>query len=400
VSDEEVVGLLTLFDQARAGGAGFEDAVRVALRGVLVSPHFLFRIEEDAGGGGASPVNDNELATRLSYFLWASMPDDELFALAEAGRLREPGVLRAQVERLLADPRSRAFAESFAGQWLGVRLLETSVKPDPRRFPEFEESLRDAMVEEPIAFFHAILRGAGRLDHFLDSDYTYLNEELAAHYGIEGVSGPAMRRVALSDRRRGGALGMGGILTLTSYPRRTSPVLRGKWVLDELLGEPPPPPPPNAGGLPADDRSRDGLTFRQRLEKHREKPECASCHARMDPIGFGLENFDPIGRWREEIRDEPIDASGELTSGASFRGPVELKAILVESRPAFARTLSEKMLAYGLGRGLEYYDRPTVIDLTRKLIESDFRTPDWLVAIVESFPFQHRRSEATRRERL
>jgi hypothetical protein len=249
------------------------------------------------------------------------------------------------------------------------------------------------MLEEVVAFFHALLRDDRPVLELLDSDYTYLNETLANHYGLDGVSGAEFRRVELSDRDRGGVLGMGAVLTLTSYPRRTSPVLRGKWVLEELLGTPPPPPPAMVKALPTDDRPRnDGLTFRQRLEKHREDPSCASCHARLDPLGFGLEHFDAIGRWRDQINDKPIDAAGELTTGESFVGAAALKAILLESkRDLFVRNFVERLLSYALHRGVEYYDAPTVNQLFEELQASEFRAASLVVAVVKSLPFQYRR---------
>jgi hypothetical protein len=322
------------------------------------------------------------------------MPDDELFALADAGTLSDPEVLDAQVQRMLADPKARAMAEDFAGQWLRVGNLEELADVDRRMFPEFTAELREAMVEEAISYVHAIFRDDRSVLELIDSDYTYLNEMLAEHYGIEGVEGAEFRRVALEDRNRGGVLGMASVLTLTSYPRRTSPVLRGKWVLEELLGTPPPPPPPMVRALPADDRIRDGLTFRQRLEQHREDPNCASCHARLDPLGFGLENFDVLGRWREEIGEEPVDASGILTTGEEFTGPAALKAILAETkRDLFVRNLSERMLSYALRRGVEYYDTPAVNRVIEELEAEDHRGAALVAAVVRSFPFQHRRNE-------
>ncbi|WP_152052710.1 DUF1592 domain-containing protein [Tautonia marina] len=396
VEDQEVDRLMRLYRLAEDRGDDFEGAVRLALRAVLVSPNFLYLIEQDRpeADDRSYRISDHELACRLSYFLWASMPDDELFALANAGTLSDPDVLDAQVHRMLADPKARAMAEDFAGQWLRVGNLEDLADVDRRLFPEFTDELREAMVEEAIAYVHAIFRDDRSVLELIDSDYTYLNEMLAEHYGIEGVEGSEFRRVALEDRNRGGVLGMASVLTLTSYPRRTSPVLRGKWVLEELLGTPPPPPPPMVRALPADDRIRDGLTFRQRLEQHREDPNCASCHARLDPLGFGLENFDVLGRWREEISEEPVDASGVLTTGEAFTGPAALKAILVETkRDLFVRNLSERMLSYALRRGIEYYDTPAVNRVIEDLEAEDYRGSALITAVVRSFPFQHRRNE-------
>jgi hypothetical protein len=295
---------------------------------------------------------------------------------------------------MLADPKSRALAEDFAGQWLRVGSLADLAEPDKKLFPEYTPELRDAMVEEAVAFVHAILHEDRPVLELLDSYYTFLNEPLAKHYGIEGVTGPDFRRVELKDRRRGGVLGMAAVLTLTSYPRRTSPVLRGKWVLEELLGTPPPPPPAMVKSLPTDDRIRNGLTFRQRLEQHRQKAECASCHARLDPLGSGLENFDVLGRWRDQVQEKPVDAAGKLTTGEEFAGAVALKAILVETkRELFVRNLVERMLSYALRRGLEYYDARAVKQIMAELEAKDYRGATLVAAVVESLPFQYRRKE-------
>ena len=390
----EVDRLMRLFQRGIARGDSFESAVRLALRAVLVSPSFLYLLDRDRTDvEGPYRVSDHELAWRLSYFLWSSSPDQELSKLAEAGRLHLPEVLALQVRRMLADPRSRELAEDFAGQWLRVGSLADLAEPDKRLFPEYTPELRDAMVEEAVSFFHAILHDDRPVVELLDSSYTYLNESLAKHYGIEGVTGPDFRRVELTDHRRGGVLGMAAVLTLTSYPRRTSPVLRGKWVLEELLGTPPPPPPAMVKSLPADDRIRNGLTFRQRLEQHRTKAECASCHARLDPLGFGLENFDVLGRWREQVQQKPVDASGKLATGEQFVGPVALKSILAETkRELFIRNLVERMLSYALRRGVEYYDSPAVKQIMAELEANDYRGAALVTAVVESFPFQYRRN--------
>jgi len=392
VEPAEVDRLLRLYDAAARRGEPFESAVRYALKAVLISPSFLFRIEKEQPTTEAYRISDYELASRLSYFLWSSTPDAELFRLAKLGKLRDPQVLDAQIQRMIQSPKSAALADSFAGQWLRVRDLQTSAQPDRRRYPTFTPSLRDAMYQETVEFFGSVLKENASLLRLLDADYTYLNEELAKHYGIPGVIGANFRRVALPDRQRGGVLTMASVLTVTSYPQRTSPVLRGKWVLEELLGAEVPPPPPNAGGLPASDAPREGLTFRQRLEKHREKPECASCHNRMDPIGFGLENFDAVGRWRTEMGGVPVDSAGVLATGEKFSGPVELRARILARKEEFARNLSEKMLAYALGRGLEPYDLPTVRKLTATLAKDDYRSATLIREIVQSYPFQYRKN--------
>lgn len=388
----EMNRLMGLYQASMKRGAKHEGAVKLALKAVLVSPNFLFRIEKDQKSVAPYPISDYELASRLSYFLWSSMPDDELFKLAAGKQLRKSDVLEKQVRRMMLSPKFGAMANSFTGQWLRVRDLYSSVAPDPKKYKEFTPSLRDAMYNETITFFQDILRRDASLLQLIDSDYTYLNEELAKHYGVEGVTGPQMQRVTLKEGRRGGVLTMGSVLTLTSFPQRTSPVLRGKWVLEELLGSPPPPPPPGAAGLSPNDAPAEGLTFRQRLEKHREKPECASCHNRMDPIGFGLENFDGIGRWREEIGGTPVDAAGVLASGEKFSGPVELKKHLLTRKDDFIRNFSERLLSYALGRGLENYDRPTVRAITTKLQQNNYRSTLLIMEIVKSYPFQSRKN--------
>ncbi|MDA1276409.1 MAG: DUF1592 domain-containing protein [Verrucomicrobia bacterium] len=390
---EEIALLMSLYEEGTRLGLGFEDSVKLALKAVLVSPKFLFRTEVDQPGDAPYRINDYELASRLSYFLWSSMPDDELFALAKDHRLSHPPVLKAQAERMILDPKSDAFASNFARQWLRVEELLLSAKPDPRRYPDFTDELRDAMMAEPVAMFRSILRENASLLDLIDSDYTFANEILARHYGIQGISGAGFQRAPLPDKNRGGVLGMGAVLTLTSYPRRTSPVLRGKWVLEELLGTPPPPPPPMVKSLPRDDRPVDGLTLRQQLEKHRSDPSCANCHKRMDPLGLGLENFDAVGQWRTEISGIPIDSSGTMATGEAFNGPEELRRILLGSRDDFVRNLTEKMLSYALGRGLDYYDTPAVRQIARTVASSDFRSSVLVNEIVGSFPFQYRRNK-------
>jgi hypothetical protein len=393
VTDAEIERFLTLFRRADERGDPFADSLRLALKAVLISPRFLFRQERDQPTSEPYRIDDFELASRLSYFLWASMPDRELLQLASTGELHEPGVLRAQVDRMLKDSRSSALAEGFAGQWLGFDKMREEVRPDKGRFPEFDFALRVAMYREPLEFFQAMVQEDRSVLELLDSDTTFVNARLAKHYGMPGVSGSKMRRVPVPDGR-GGVLGMGAILSATSLPLRTSPVLRGRYVLDELLGTPPPPPPPDAGQLPADDRQPDGMSFRQRLELHRQRAECSACHSRMDPIGFGLENFDPIGRFRSASLGQPIDAAGELPGGEKFEGAAELRQVLLKEREQFAYNLTERMLGYALGRGIEYFDLPTVNSLRDKLVEDDYRTRSLINGITESFPFQFRRNAA------
>jgi hypothetical protein len=325
------------------------------------------------------------------------MPDDELFALARSRRLRDPAVLEKQVVRMLRSPKAAAFYDGFVGQWLRTRELLTTAQPDPGKFPEFSPELRDALIQEPVQTFAALVRENRSLLRLLDADDAYLNEALAKHYGVGGVTGSELRRVPLSDGgRRGGLLGMGAVHVLTSYPQRTSPVLRGKWILSELLGTPPPPPPPVVATLSASDAPEAGLTFRRRLEKHREKPECAGCHSRMDPLGFGLENFDVLGRWREKIGSEPVDATGTLPGGTRFSGPKELKNQLLVRKEDFIRHTSEKLLSYALGRGLEPADLPAVRKMVQNLAQNDYRATLLVQEIVRSYPFTHRMSEGGR----
>ena len=391
VSAPEMARLLEFYQQTRRRGADSRTATLAAAKAVLVSPNFLFRIEKDPPGQTPAAIDDHALASRLSYFLWASMPDATLFALADAGRLSQPKVLEAQVMRMLADPKARALSEQFVGQWLGIRTLGSVAAPDPQKFPEFTPALREAMMTEPTEFFAGLVRENRSLLELLDSDYAWVNADLARHYGIPGVNGSTFIRVSLSDRRRGGVTGMAAVLTQTSYPQRTSPVLRGKWLLEEVFGTPPPPPPPLVATLSPNDEKSEGLTFRQRLEKHRKDPNCAACHARLDPLGFALENFDPIGRWRTQVSGQTVDASGELPGGVVIVGPEALKQVLLERKQLFLRHLTEKMLAYALGRGVEYYDIPAVKRITEAVASDGHRAPKLILEIVRSEPFRLRR---------
>jgi hypothetical protein len=319
------------------------------------------------------------------------MPDDTLLSLAEQRRLRAPGVLDAQVTRMLADPKASALAENFAGQWLETRNLDT-IKPDPQKFPEWGPELRDDFKTETRMFFDAILRENRPIGDFIDARYTFLNERLAKHYGIDGVTGPAFRRVELTTPERGGVLGQGSVLAVSSYPTRTSVVIRGKYILQNILGTPPPPPPPD---VPQLDEQAVGtkMSLRKQMESHRTNAICASCHSRMDPLGFALENYDAIGKWRTRDGDFPVDASGVLPDGKSFSTPAEMRKILTERIDEFARTLTEKMLVYSLGRGLERYDRPTVRQITTKLESSGYGLQTLVREVVNSLPFQSRRAE-------
>ena len=390
VSRGEVDGLLRFVDMAQKDGQSVEQGLQLAIQAALVSPNFLFHLEHETSGRQAQPVSEIELASRLSYFLWSSMPDDELLSLAEAGRLRAS--LDHQVDRMLADPRSAAFAENFAGQWLETRNLDV-VNPDPEKFPEWSPELRDAMKRETSMFFEYVLRENRPISDFLKSDYTFLNERLARYYGIPGVSGSEFRKVELpAGTPRGGVLTQASVLTVSSYPSRTSPVIRGKYVLQNILGAPPPPPPPD---VPVLDEAAIGAvaSMRQQLEKHRADPTCAACHSKMDPLGFGLENFNAIGKWREKDGNFPIDSSGTLPDGKSFTTPTEMQAILASRLPEFGRALTEKMLTYALGRGLKSYDSRTVETMNQAWARDGYRFQSQIHQIVNSLPFQFKRGE-------
>ena len=398
----EAEDVATLMDFYRAGrdGGSFDSGIQLALERVLISPDFLFRVERDpidVRPGASYALNDTEIASRLSYFLWSSGPDDELLDLAEQGRLNDPEVLAQQARRMLADPRSKELVRNFAGQWLYLRNLR-GVVPDAVVFPEFDENLRDAFLEETELFVESLIREDRSVLDLLGADYTYVNERLAEHYGIPDVYGSQFRRVTLPAQvaeRRGGIFGHGSLLTVTSYPNRTSPVLRGKWVLANILGTPPPPPPADVPDLP--DRGEDGraATVRDRLQRHRESPACSVCHAPMDPLGLALENYDAVGKWRETGEANlPIDASGNLPDGTAFAGPTGLRTLLLERREQFMGTFTEKLLAYALGRGPEYYDRPTVRAITRAAASDNYRWSSIITGIVQSTPFRMRRSES------
>ncbi len=394
VTRRETSELVSFVELVQADGGPIEEGMRLAVEAMLVSPQFLFRIEHDASPenpDAAHPVGEYELASRLSYFLWSSMPDGELFELARGGRLSDPAILQAQTRRMLADEKSARFVENFAGQWLELRNLPLAYR-DGDVFPGFDSKMKDAMRDETELYFAAIVNEDRSLLEFLDSEYTFINERLAKLYGIEGVTGDEFRRVSLEGTQRGGILTQASLLTLTGRPTRTSPVLRGKWILENLLGTPPPPPPADVPAFPEDSK-KEARSVRERLVQHRADPGCASCHARMDPLGFGLENFDAIGRWRETEGSAPIDASGTLPTGEQFNGPSELRSILLEHKDAFVHTLAEKLLTYALGRGLERYDRPALEEIARDVAEDDYRFSRIVLGVVESMPFQMRRGD-------
>lgn len=388
-TQEEVNRLTDLARAVRNDGGTYEEGIQVALQALLVSPHFLFKVEqyEQRGADGQSRrLNQFELATRLSYFLWSSMPDDELFAAAWGGKLHDSKELRRQIARMLRDRRGSEFIENFASQWLQLRKLDT-VRPDPSAFPECNDNVRQLLVRETLTFFASVVRQNLPVTTLLDGDFTYVNEELAKYYGIEGVKGPEFQKVSLQGTPRSGLLSQGSVLLVTSNPTRTSPVKRGKWILENLLNTPPPPPPPDVPEL-----EKDALhgTLRERMEQHRANPACAACHDMMDPLGFALENFDAIGRWRTKDGSDPIDPSGSLPDGTKFNGIAELRNHLVQQRgEQFVACLTEKLMTYALGRGLEYYDKCAIDDVMAKAQQEDYRFLYLLAAIIESRPFQY-----------
>ena len=394
VDDQDLRVPLEFFRQGSAEG-DFEAGIEAGLSSLLVNPNFLFRIQRDPDGvppDTAYPIADLELATRLSFFLWSTIPDDELLNLATRGKLSQPEVLGQQVRRMLADKRSRSLVSNFAGQWLYLRNLD-SVIPDMRLFPDFDDNLRQALRQETELFFESILRDDRSVLDFLRADYTYLNERLAKHYGIPHVYGSRFRRVALDPQSdRGGLLRHGSILALTSYATRTSPVIRGQWVLKNLLGMPPPPPPENVPAL-NDNTVSSTLSVRERLAEHRANAACASCHNLMDPVGFSLENFDAVGRWRETEAGKLIDASGGLADGSEFVGVSGLEQALLNRPELFVRTLTEKLLTFALGRGVEHYDAPAIRKIVNNAREEGYRFSRLIIGIVNSTPFQMRKSE-------
>jgi uncharacterized protein DUF1592/uncharacterized protein DUF1588/uncharacterized protein DUF1587/uncharacterized protein DUF1585/uncharacterized protein DUF1595/cytochrome c len=393
VTSADVDPLFEFYRQGRAETGEFDGGIQSAIEALLVSPEFLFRVERDpvtAGAGQAFRISDVELASRLSFFLWSTSPDAELLDLAERGRLKDPATLERQVRRMLDDDRAEALVSNFAGQWLHLRNVET-VKPDPVIFP-FDEALRQAFFTETSLFLTSMFREDRSLLDLLSADYTFVNQRLAEHYGIPRVYGSQFRRVTVADPNRHGLLGQGSILAVTSYPNRTSVVQRGKWILENLLGTPPPPPPPDVPELKAAPHGKL-LSMREQMQVHRANPTCAACHARMDPIGFALENYDGVGRWRREDADAPIDASGRLPDGTEFDGPAGLSQLLLTKyRDDFVRTATEKLLTYALGRGVEYYDYPAVRAVTREASEHNYRISAWILAVVKSTPFQMRRA--------
>jgi Protein of unknown function (DUF1592)/Protein of unknown function (DUF1588)/Protein of unknown function (DUF1587)/Protein of unknown function (DUF1585)/Protein of unknown function (DUF1595)/Planctomycete cytochrome C len=392
VADDDIRTLWPFFEAGRKAG-GFDRGIQQALERLLADPDFLFRIERAPEGlapGTPYRLTDTEIASRLSFFLWSSIPDDELLDVAARGRLSDPAVLERQVKRMLADSRSRALVTNFAGQWLGLRKI-AGMTPDPDTFPEFDENLRSALVQETELFLDSQLRDDRSIVDLVNADYTFVNDRLARHYGIPNVYGSRFRRVAMSGERRG-LLGHASILALTSYPNRTSPVLRGKWLLDNVLGSPPPPPPPNVPDLKTTGEDGQPASIRARMEQHRTNAVCASCHVRMDPLGFALENFDALGKWRTTSDGVRVDASGVLPDGSRFEGLSGLETFLADHRRQVVTTVTEKLLTYAVGRGVEYYDLPTIRAIVNTAAPRDYRWSAIILGIVHSTPFQMRRA--------
>ena len=377
--------------QAGAKGGSFDEGMRLAVEACLVSPRFLFRLEQDppTAKGAVRALDGYEVASRLSYFLWSTMPDATLMDLAAKGRLVQPAVVRAQVARMIADPRAQGFADNFAAQWLNLRKLAI-VEFDPKQYAVPPELRRD-MATETKRFFLGVLRNGRPISDFVDGKYTYLNGRMAEHYGIAGVTGDEWRRVVLTGER-GGVLTQASVLTVTSNPTRTSPTKRGKWVLENIFGTPPPPPPPGVSDIPSEGHKLEGMTLRQLMEQHRKNPACAVCHQKMDPIGFGMEHFDPIGRWRDKEGRFPVDATGTLPGGQSFDGSGQLAKILLTQKPQFARALAEKLLTYALGRGVDYKDKCALDAAVAATAPTGYRLDALVAAVATSDPFLKRKA--------
>jgi len=395
VAAGDVEAPLSFYKKSRLSGGTFDDGIRAGVARVLSSPNFLYRIEKDpadARAGAAHPVTDVELASRLSFFLWSSIPDEKLLDLAATGKLREPGAVEAQVRRMLADDKSDALVENFTGQWLQLRNLEAKVSPDLIMFPEFDDNTRKAFRQETEMLFGYILRQDRSTLELMSADYTFVDERLARHYGIPGVYGPRFRKVKIPDPNRRGLLGQGSILSMTSVATRTSPVFRGKYVLSTFLDTPPPPPPPNVPTLEESNKDvKAPKTVREQLEQHRSNPACATCHRVIDPAGFALENFDAVGKWRNtDANGAPIDAVGTLADGKKIEGPNELREAILSRPDALVTVITSRMLTYALGRGLEPGDMPVVRRIVKKAAQNDYRLSSIVMGIVESSPFEMR----------
>jgi Protein of unknown function (DUF1592)/Protein of unknown function (DUF1588)/Protein of unknown function (DUF1587)/Protein of unknown function (DUF1585)/Protein of unknown function (DUF1595) len=390
LNEASLATLMDFYKKGRANNANFDSGIETALQFILTSPEFLFRFETDpanVASGAAYRLDDLALASRLSFFLWSSIPDDQLLTVATQGKLKDPVVLQQQVKRMLADKRSSALIANFAEQWLFLRNLKTTV-PDLEAFPDFDDNLRRAMKEETTLFIDSIMREDRSVVDLLSADYTFVNERLARHYGMPNIYGSQFRRVTVPSEARRGLLGQASILTITSYPNRTSPVQRGKWILTNLLGVPPSPPPPNVPPLEENSENGKVRSLRERMEQHRKDTVCAGCHKSMDPIGFALENFDAVGHWRANDEAGKIDPSGTLFNGASLDGAVGLRQELVKQKDIFVGVMTEKMLTYALGRGLEHYDMPAVRKIGQNMRTNNYRFSSLVAGIVTSTPFQ------------
>jgi cytochrome c5 len=396
VTDEDVAPLMAFYEAGRREGT-FDTGIQRALHRILASPKFLLRVERQKAGvpaGQAYQIADDELASRLSFFLWSSLPDDELLDLASRGRLKDPDTLERQVRRMIADPRAKALVDGFAGQWLQLRNLR-GIAPDSERFPDFDDQLREGFARETELLFDSVVHEDRNVLDLLRADYTFVNERLAKHYGIPNIYGSHFRRIPVAKEARRGVLGHGSVLMVTSHADRTAPVLRGKWILDNLLGTPPPPPPPDVStDLKEGEEGEPALTVRERMRRHRSNPQCASCHNLMDPLGLALENFDAVGAWRDYDAGQPIDSTAQLADGTAVDGVVALRNALLEKEDVLVGTITEKLLVYALGRGLRHYDMPAVRAVVRRAKEHDYRFSSLVVGIVKSMPFQMRTSES------
>ena len=394
LKENEKTKLISLFDDiyskndSIADPKRFDESVAETIKTVLISPNFLYKVEEEPQKEGAYPLSNFEVASRLSYFLWSSMPDDELFNLAYTGKLHDTAVLESQVRRMLADPKAKRFAEVFSTQWLGItKLIDNQPIADPKKYPEFDMPLRQALYRETVEYFYYVMTGSKNMMDLISSNYTFANNRLAEYYNIQGVKGDQFVKANLSDSSRGGVLGMGSVLATTSFPLRTSPVTRGKWVLEQLLGISPPPPPPVVAELTEDPKVHSELGLKKILLRHRADPACQSCHVKMDPLGLGLENFDPIGKWRESYGKARVDASGIMADGTKFNGPTELKALLMKEKKKIARNFSTKMLSYALGRSTLFTDEPALQKLDACLLQNNFNPELFMIELVKSYPF-------------
>ncbi len=390
---EEVERLMQIFDLAVKYKEPFERGIQLGVQATLVSPYFLFRAEVDpkTNPGASRNLNGYELATRLSYFLWSSMPDDRLMMLAGDGSLAKPAILNQEVKRMLKDPKAKALADNFAEQWLTLRRLENA-NPDPKQFPTFTKELKEAMAQETKLFFNDVVANDRSVLDFIDGKFTYVNHLLAKHYGLPGTFGPEFKKVSLAGTNRGGVLSHASVLTVTSNPTRTSPTKRGRWVLEQILGTPPPPPPPGVDVLKDEHQVNSAKTLREKMLVHQSDPNCFSCHSKMDPLGFGLENYDAIGAWRTAEGDVPVDSSGVLPDGTKFSGPVQLKGLLMKEKSQFLKSLSEKMLTYGLGRGVGFADKCHVDTISDQTAKSGYKFSALVIAIVNSDPFKRRQT--------